>query len=157
MRRPSRPGRATGRGDTRVRTGRPAALMVIDSSAIVAILFDEPERRSLTEAIEDDAVRLISAPNLLETPLVVEARRGEAAGRELDLLLHRARVTTVPVDEAQVELARQAWRCYGKGRHRAGLNFGDCFAHALAASSGEPLLYVGDDFVRTDIVSARHP
>jgi ribonuclease VapC len=86
--------------------------------------------------------------------LVVEARRGEPAGRELDLLLHRSSVATVSVTADHVEIARQAWRRYGKGRHPAGLNFGDCFAYALARSSGEALLYVGEDFTCTDISRA---
>ncbi|MGH4013601.1 MAG: type II toxin-antitoxin system VapC family toxin [Pseudonocardiaceae bacterium] len=128
--------------------------MVLDTSAVVAILFDEPGRRALTEAIEADPVRLLSAANLLECALVVEARRGESAGRELDLLLHRAYVDTVSVTADQVEIARQAWRRFGKGRHPAGLNFGDCFSYALAHSSGEALLYRGEDFARTDIPRA---
>jgi ribonuclease VapC len=128
--------------------------MVLDSSAIVAILFDEPERRAFTRAIERDSRRLISACNLLECALLTEARRGEAAGRELDLLLHRAGVQTVPVDADQVELARSAWRSFGKGRHPAALNFGDCFAYSLSASTGEPLLFKGEDFARTDVAVA---
>jgi len=95
----------------------------------------------------------MSAANVLESALIAEARRGEPAGRELDLLLHRADVQAMPVDAAQVELARSAWRRYGKGRHPAGLNFGDCFAYALAAASGEPLLFKGEDFTRTDIAA----
>jgi ribonuclease VapC len=125
--------------------------MVLDSSAVIAILFDEPERRTFTLAVEHDPRRLISAANLLESALIVEARRGESAGRELDLLLHRADIQVVPVDADQVELARSAWRRFGKGRHPAALNFGDCFAYALASASGEPLLFKGDDFVRTDL------
>jgi ribonuclease VapC len=125
--------------------------MVLDSSAVLAILFDEPRRRAFTIAIELDPVRLISAANMLESALVAEARRGEAAGRELDLLLHRADVQVVPVDSQQVEIARSAWRRYGKGRHPAALNFGDCFAYALAAASGERLLFAGEDFTGTDI------
>lgn len=125
--------------------------MVIDTSAIVAVLADEPGRRALTEAIEEDPMRLLSAANLLETALVVEARWGEPGGRELDLLLHRASVDTVAVTADHVQIARRAWRRYGKGRDPAGLNFGDCFAYALAASSGEPLLFVGNDFGKTDI------
>lgn len=128
--------------------------MVLDTSALIAILFDEPERRTLTEAVEADPVRLVSAANLLESALVVEARRGEPAGRELDLLLHRGKVDTVAVTADHVEIARQAWRRYGRGRHRAGLNFGDCFAYALARSCGEPLLFIGHDFARTDIPPA---
>lgn len=129
--------------------------MVLDSSAVVAILFDEPERHTFTRAIERDPRRLLSAGNLLECALLVEARRGEAAGRELDLLLHRAEVQTIPVDADQIQLARSAWRRFGKGRHPAGLNFGDCFAYALSAASGEPLLFKGEDFAQTDVAVAR--
>jgi ribonuclease VapC len=129
--------------------------MVLDSSAVLAILFDEPERHAFTSAIERDPRRLMSSANLLESALIVESRRGEAAGRELDLLLHRADVQFVPVDTNQVGLARSAWRRFGKGRHPAGLNFGDCFAYALAAASDEPLLFKGNDFARTDVASVR--
>jgi ribonuclease VapC len=128
--------------------------MVLDSSAILAILFDEPERAAFTVAIERDPRRLISAATLLETALVVEARRGEPAGRELDLLLHYAKAQTVSVDVDQVKIARSAWRRFGKGNHRAGLNFGDCFAYALAATASEPLLFKGMDFAHTDMVPA---
>ncbi len=128
--------------------------MVLDTSALVAILFDEPERRSFTEAIEAAPRRLVSAANLLETAILVEARRGEAAGVQLDLLMHRASVATMPVDNDQVEIARSAWRRYGKGNHPAGLNFGDCFSYGLAAASAEPLLFKGEDFARTDVTSA---
>jgi ribonuclease VapC len=127
--------------------------MVLDSSAVLAVLFDEPERRAFTLSIERDPRRLMSAANVLESALVAEARRGEPAGRELDLLLHRADVLLVPVDADQVEFARSAWRRFGKGRHPAGLNFGDCFAYALASASGEPLLFKGEDFARTDIAA----
>ena len=125
--------------------------MVLDTSAILAILFDEPERRHFDELIEADGTRLISAATLLEAALVVESRRGETAGRELDLMLHRAQISVVPVDAEQAETARVAWRKYGKGRHRAGLNYGDCFSYALARVAGEPLLSKGDDFTHTDI------
>jgi len=125
--------------------------MIIDTSALVAILFDEPERRRFNELIEADETRLISAVTLVEASLVIESRRGEAAGRELDLLLHRAQVSIVPVNEEQAEIARQAWRRYGRGRHEANLNFGDCFSYALARASDEPLLAKGDDFSKTDI------
>ncbi|HYM45750.1 MAG TPA: type II toxin-antitoxin system VapC family toxin [Solirubrobacteraceae bacterium] len=131
--------------------------MVLDSSAVLAILLDEPERRAFTVAIEKDRHRLMSAASQFESALIVESRRGEPAGRELDLLLHRADVQIVPVDADQVELARSAWRRFGKGRHPAGLNFGDCFAYALAAATGEPLLFKGDDFRHTDISAAANP
>jgi ribonuclease VapC len=125
--------------------------MVIDTSAILAILFDEPERRRFNEQIDADGIRLISAATFLEVAMVVESRRGEAAGRELDLLMHRAQISVVPVDAEQAETARVAWRRYGKGRHAAGLNYGDCFSYALAKVSGEPLLAKGADFMHTDL------
>lgn len=125
--------------------------MVIDTSAILAILFDEPSAERLEDAVASDPVRLISAGNVLEAGIVVEARLGEVGGRELDLLLHGAGIETVPVDADQVALAREAWRRFGRGRHRARLSFGDCFAYALARTAGEPLLFVGDDFALTDV------
>jgi ribonuclease VapC len=125
--------------------------MVLDSSAVLAILFDESERPAFTKAVERDPRRLMSAANLLEVALVAEARHGEPAGRELDLMLHRAEVKVIPVDADQVQVARSAWRRFGKGRHPAGLNFGDCFAYALAATTGEPLLCKGEDFGQTDL------
>lgn len=127
--------------------------MVIDTSALVAILFDEPEAERFADAIEADPVRLVSAATLVECGILVEARRGEAAGRELDLALHRAHATVVPVDERQAEIARSAWRRYGKGRHPAALNLGDCFAYALSVDRGEPLLFKGNDFSRTDVTA----
>ncbi|MEY4338424.1 MAG: hypothetical protein RLZ14_274 [Actinomycetota bacterium] len=129
--------------------------MVIDTSALVAVLFDEPERSDFVDLIAADPRRLVSAGTLLEVGIVVEARRGEAAGRELDLLLHRLGATVVPVDEAQATAARSAWRRFGKGRHAAGVNLGDCFAYALARLTGEPLLSKGDDFRLTDAALAR--
>ena len=98
------------------------------------------------------AARFFSAGNALETAIVLQARRGESVIRELDLFVHRTGVEIIAVDVEQVEIARAAWRRYGKGRHAAGLNFGDCFAYALAKVSGEPLLATGGDFVQTDIV-----
>src|SRR5258706_15517491 len=120
--------------------------MVIDTSALLAILWDEPERRRFNERIEADPRRLVSAATLLETGIVVESRSGELAGRELDWFMHRARIEVSPVDADQVEIARAAFRKYGKGRHPAGLNFGDCFSYALAKASDEPLLFKGSDF-----------
>jgi len=125
--------------------------MVIDTSALVAVLFDEPERQEFVRRIAEAPRRLISAATLAESSIVVEARRGEIAGRELDLFLHRADVQTVAVDEEQVLLARAAWRRYGKGRHPAGLNFGDLFSYALARASRDELLFKGDDFSKTDV------
>jgi ribonuclease VapC len=125
--------------------------MVIDTSALVAIFLAEPERKRFLDLIVEAGTRLISTANALETGIVLEAKRGEAAGREFDLFLVRANLLVVPVDGEQVEIARSAWRKYGKGRHSAALNFGDCFAYALAKSSGEPLLAKGTDFALTDI------
>ncbi len=125
--------------------------MVIDTSAIVAILLSEPEARRFAEAIEAGSPRMMSAASVLEASIVVETRRGEPAGRELDLLIHRAGIDVVPVDESQIEIARAAWRRFGKGRHPAALNYGDCFAYALAKATGSPLLYKGDDFAKTDL------
>jgi ribonuclease VapC len=94
--------------------------------------------------------RLVSAGTLLETSIALEGRRGDAAGVALDVFIHRLQMDVVPVDASQVEIARAAWRRYGKGRHPAGLNYGDCFAYALAKSSGEALLAKGKAFERTD-------
>ena len=125
--------------------------MVIDTSAFLAILLAEPERGRFLKLLSESGIRLVSAANVLETSIVVESRRGEAAGRELDLFLHRAKVEIVPVDEEQVSIARHAWRKFGKGRHPAALNFGDCFAYALTKTSNEPLLAKGGDFSNTDL------
>jgi ribonuclease VapC len=125
--------------------------MVIDTSAFVAIFLGEPERQWFLAAVLNAENRSVSAANVLETGVVLEAKRGEAAGREFDLFLVRTGVRIVPVDEDQVEIARSAWRNFGKGRHRAGLNFGDCFAYALAKSSGDILLAKGVDFRLTDV------
>jgi ribonuclease VapC len=125
--------------------------MVIDTSALLAIFLAEPERKLFLDSILQAETRMISAANVLETGIVLEARRGESAGREFDLFLVRANLQIVSVDSEQAEIARSAWRKYGKGRHPAALNFGDCFAYALAKSSGEPLLAKGADFVATDI------
>lgn len=125
--------------------------MVLDTSAILGILLDEPERRSFNEMIEADYTRLMSAATFLEAALVIESRRGEAGAREFDLFVHRAQISVVPVDAEQAEIARGAWRKYGKGRHPAGLNYGDCFTYALARISGEPVLAKGGDFRQTDL------
>src|SRR5579863_3196964 len=124
--------------------------MVIDTSALAAIFFREPERQSFVNTILADQRPLVSAATLLEAGMVVEGRQGEAAGREFDLFVIRAALHIVPFDAEQAEIARSAWRKYGKGRHPAGLNFGDCFSYALAKTTGEPLLAKGTDFARTD-------
>ena len=128
--------------------------MVIDTSALVAMLTDEPEAARFEAAVAADPVRLMSSASYLEAAIVIETRFGEAGGRELDLWLHRAGVDLVAVAAEQAEVARVAYRRFGKGVHRAGLNFGDCFSYALATVSGQPLLFTGDDFAHTDITAA---
>lgn len=128
--------------------------MVIDSSALIAVLLGEPDAEVFSEAIANAPKRLVSAFSALETSIVIESKKGEPGGRELDLLIHKARIEIVPVNEEQFELARRAWRDFGKGRHPAGLNIGDCCSYALSKYSGEPLLYKGEDFSKTDIQSA---
>lgn len=125
--------------------------MVIDTSALAGILLGEPERARFLKLLSESDVRLLSAANLLETAIVVESRRGEVAGRELDLFLHRAKIAIVAVDEEQISVARYAWRKFGKGRHPASLNFGDCFAYALAKTANESLLAKGSDFNQTGL------
>jgi ribonuclease VapC len=125
--------------------------MVIDTSAIIAVLLNEVNAAPIAQAIESGSQRLLSAANLLEASIVIESRKGEPGGRELDLLLYRAAIEIVAVDQDQAEIARIAWRRFGKGRHPAGLNYGDCFAYALAKTRQLPLLFQGDDFSRTDI------
>ncbi|MQA61372.1 MAG: PIN domain-containing protein [Actinophytocola sp.] len=115
--------------------------MVIDTSAVVAMLSDEPEAEQFEAAVEADPALLMSTASYLETAIVIESRFGEPGGRELDLWLHRAAVDLVAVHAEQAHAARVAYRHYGKGRHPAGLTYGDCFAYALAKISGEPLLF----------------
>jgi len=125
--------------------------MVIDTSAVLAIFLGEPERKQFLDAILEAARRQISAATVLETGIVLESKHGESAGREFDLFVVRANLEVVAVDAEQIEIARSAWRSFGKGRHPVGLNFGDCFTYALARSSGEPVLAKGRDFALTDI------
>jgi ribonuclease VapC len=133
-----------------------AERLVIDTSAVVALMSMEPEAARLAQAIEADPVRLLSVAALVESSIVLESRQGEGAVRELDLLLARAGVQLEPVTAEQAELARLAWRRFGKGRHPAGLNYGDCFSYALSRTSGEPLLFKGQDFPQTDVVAAAY-
>lgn len=125
--------------------------MVIDTSALLAILNYEAEAAQFATAIQDSSPQLISAASVLECAIVIEARYGEAGGKKLDELLRVAQINIEPVTAEQVTAARLAYRTYGKGRHPAGLNFGDCFSYALAKVTGEPLLFKGDDFSQTDI------
>lgn len=132
-------------------TACPADRMVIDTSALLALLGMEPEAARLAQAIAADPVRLISAATLVEASIVVESRHGEPAARELDLAVARAGMVIEPVTAEQADTAREAWRRFGKGRHPAGLNYGDCFSYALARVTGEALLFKGNDFMQTDI------
>ncbi len=125
--------------------------MVIDTSAIAAIFLGEPERTIFLNAMRDAETRFVSAATVLEIGIVLESRLGDAAGRELDLFLLRVNIEIIPVDSEQAEVARAAWRRYGKGRHAAGLNFGDCFVYALAKCFDELILAKGTDFLPTDI------
>ena len=128
--------------------------MILDSSAVLAILFGEPDAVYYEKTIAAAQACRMSAANLLETSIVVESRGGLAAGHELDVFLEKAGIELVPVTPQQVEAARRAWRRFGRGNHPARLNFGDCFAYALAESTGEPLLFKGKDFAQTDIEPA---
>jgi ribonuclease VapC len=125
--------------------------MIIDTSVLVAILLDEPDRDNFLRAIDAAAARRISAMSKLETGIVMVGRKGPAAGREVDLLIAKLAATVVPFDEHQADIARDAFARYGKGRHRAGLNFGDCASYALAIAEAEPLLFKGTDFGATDV------
>lgn len=124
--------------------------MFIATSAILAILQDEPERRAFNEAIEAADSLVMSVANFVETSIVVEVRFGTEGLRDLDLFLDRAGIELAPVDVAQAREARLAFSRFGKGRHAAGLNYGDCFAYALARVRREPLLFKGADFSQTD-------
>ena len=129
--------------------------MIIDSSALLAILFAEPEAAACATAIETAVDRRISAVNFVEAAVVIDGRRDPVASGRFDDLLREASVTVEPVDEIQAAMARHAYRVFGRGSgHPAGLNFGDCFAYALARCRGEALLFKGNDFVHTDITSA---
>ena len=131
--------------------------MVLDTSAVLAILQDEPERRAFNEAIEAADSRSLSVASLVEASIVIEARYGAEGVRHLDQFLDRADVAVVAVDVGQAKTARQAFSRFGKGRHAAGLNFGDCFSYALAHALGEPLLYKGEDFTLTDVTRFEAP
>ena len=125
--------------------------MVVDSSAILAILLNEPDAAAIRTAFDAEDTRLISAATLLEAAVVIESRKGEAGGVLLDLLVGKAALEIVPVDAEQIGEARRAYRRFGRGRHPAGLNYGDLFSYALSRITGEPLLFKGDDFQRTDV------
>jgi len=124
---------------------------VLDTSAVLALLQEEPEAGTLLEALVDASARSISAATLVEAGVVLHARYGDHGERELDLFIQRAEVAVVPLTADHASLARSAFRRFGKGRHLAGLNLGDCFSYALAVALGHSLLFVGDDFARTDV------
>lgn len=129
--------------------------MIVDSSALIALLRDEPEAMSYAKAIANAATRRLSAVSYAESAAVIDGSRDPIASRRFDDLLREAEVVIEPVTESQARIAREAYRDFGRGSgHPAKLNFGDCFSYALAKTTGEPLLFKGDDFARTDIASA---
>lgn len=128
--------------------------MVIDTSALVAMLRGEPQAARLESALVADPVRLIPATCVLEGRMVLVARRGEHALAEVDLWLRKIEADIVPIDSELVDLATRAWLAYGKGRHPAALNFADCLSYALAKRADEPLLFIGRDFSQTDVEAA---
>ena len=131
--------------------------MVIDTSALIAIFEDEPERSVFNRLIAGASSRRISTVNFVETSVVLETRRGRTAAHDLLVFIARAGIYIEPVTAEQAQLAVEAYRSYGKGRHQAGLNFGDVFSYALSAATEEPLLFNGDDFSLTDVKPARTP
>jgi ribonuclease VapC len=129
--------------------------MIVDTSAVIAILRDEPEAMVCARAIESATRRGISAANFLEAAIVIDASRDPVASRRFDDLVRDAQLVIEPVNEVQARIAREAYRDFGKGSgHPAQLNFGDCFAYALAKLTGEPLLFKGGDFPHTDVTPA---
>ncbi len=129
--------------------------MIVDTSAIIAVLFNDDDAEVYAEAIARADSCRISAATLVETAIVVEAQTRDNGGRQLDAFIRRASIAIESVTEEQAYMARQAFIDFGKGRHRAGLNYGDCFSYALAKATREPLLFKGKDFAQTDLVAAR--
>jgi len=127
--------------------------MILDTSALVAVLFREPEAETYARLIHGADRCLISAGNYLELSIVLERQAEPEADRQCEMFFRRAGIAIEPFTVEQAQIARQAFHDFGRGRHAAGLNFGDCFAYALAKFTGEPLLFKGDDFKKTDIVS----
>jgi ribonuclease VapC len=129
--------------------------VIIDTSALIAILRAEDDAATMAHAIEEAGIRRISAANYLEAAVVIDASRDPVASRRFDELVEAAGLSVEPVTRDQARIAREAYRDFGKGSgHKAGLNFGDCFAYALSKSAGEPLLFKGDDFIHTDLTPA---
>ena len=129
--------------------------MIVDTSAIIAILRDEKEAPAMAEAMDQEPSCRVSAVSYVEAAVVVDGSRDPVASRRFDDFLREAEILIEPVTAQQAKIAREAYRDFGKGRHRAGLNFGDCFAYALAKVTGEPLLFIGDDFCHTDVDAAK--
>jgi ribonuclease VapC len=128
--------------------------MILDTSAILAILFGESDAEIYARAIAEAESRRISAANFVEAAIVVEAQTAEIGSRQFDAFFRRAAIAIEPLTEEQAHIARQAYADFGKGRHPAALNLGDCFAYALSKAAGEPLLFKGRDFHRTDVIPA---
>ena len=128
--------------------------MIVDTSAIIAILFGDDDAKSYADAISGAEICRASAATFVEASIVVEMQTKSAGSRQLDAFFRRAGIVIEPVTEEQAHLARQAFTDYGKGRHPAGLNYGDCFSYALAKATGEPLLFKGKDFAKTDLIAA---
>jgi len=128
--------------------------MIIDTSALLAILFDEQDAERYARAIAEAETRRVSAATFVEAAIVIEAQTRSGGNLQLDAFFRRAGIAIEVVTEEQAHLARQAFADFGKGRHPAGLNYGDCFSYALAKATGEPLLFKGSDFSRTDLVAA---
>jgi ribonuclease VapC len=128
--------------------------MILDTSAVLAVVLGEPDFEIFVDAIAGSPACRISAASFVEASIVAESRLGDQGLRQCDYFFRTSRVSIEPVTEEQALLARQAYSDYGKGRHSAGLNFGDCFAYALAKSTGQPLLFKGEDFRQSDIQSA---
>jgi ribonuclease VapC len=129
--------------------------VIVDASALIAILRDEPEARLCAEAIERAGIRRISAANFVEAAIIIDGNRDPVASRRFDDLCRESQLVIEPVTEGQARIAREAYRDFGKGSgHQAKLNFGDCFAYALAKELGEPLLFKGNDFSCTDVLLA---
>ena len=128
--------------------------MIVDTSAVLAILFNEEDAETYARAISEAESRRMSAVNFVEAAIVVEAQTKERGSRQFDAFFRRAGIVIEPVTEEQAHAARQAYTDFGKARDAAGLNFGDCFAYALAKVTGEPLLFKGQDFRKTDLEAA---
>jgi ribonuclease VapC len=128
--------------------------MIVDTSSVLAILFNESDAERYARAISEADSRRMSAANFVEAAVVVEAQTRDSGSRQFDAFFRRAGIVIEPVTEEQAHAARQSYTDFGKGRHVAGLNFGDCFAYALAKVTGEPLLFKGGDFTKTDVKAA---